>query len=390
MEPLVEVHTEAEMTIALSCGAKVIGVNNRNLHTFQLDLETTERAIQVAQRAGISWRPSQTGESKADVTIVALSGISSASDVGIFRSLGVSCCLIGETLMKSTDPQFTIKELLSEQDVGFSYDPVVKICGMTTPDDVTVALQAGADLIGLIFVPGASRCVTNVQAVAIVETVRRYGERLDSGRVTSLDDHIAALRSDRVSSKLWFERMARKLRSISKRKPLVVGVFQNQSPEDINRIVNTTGIDIVQLHGEEDVSVIDAVIVPCIKVLHISAAEDRAGQNRESVLSDLRVAAEGFSQKALALMLDTKSSSGSGGTGKVFDWSVAKDIDFPVLIAGGLDHSNVQRAISSIHIIGTDVSSGVEADPAKYPGKKNKEKMWLYVKNARNAKNTLK
>jgi anthranilate synthase/indole-3-glycerol phosphate synthase/phosphoribosylanthranilate isomerase len=73
MEPLVEVHTDREMEIALDCGAIAIGVNNRNLHTFQLDLDTTRRVLLVAEKKGKSWRGSQ-----ADICIAALSGISSS------------------------------------------------------------------------------------------------------------------------------------------------------------------------------------------------------------------------------------------------------------------------------------------------------------------------
>jgi indole-3-glycerol phosphate synthase len=103
MEPLVEVHTQQEMTIALDCGAKVIGVNNRNLHTFQLDLETTAKAISVAQARGVSWRPQ--GHGLPDIFIAALSGITSSDDVSLFRDLGVSCCLIGnlQTVLPSSE-----------------------------------------------------------------------------------------------------------------------------------------------------------------------------------------------------------------------------------------------------------------------------------------------
>lgn len=76
MEPLVEVHTDREMEIALDCGARVIGVNNRNLHSFQLDLKTTERILQVAQRKQKSWRIG--GSSEPDLLVAALSGITSA------------------------------------------------------------------------------------------------------------------------------------------------------------------------------------------------------------------------------------------------------------------------------------------------------------------------
>lgn len=71
-----EVHTDREMEIALDCGARVIGVNNRNLHSFQLDLKTTERILQVAQRRQKSWRIG--GSSEPDLLIAALSGITSS------------------------------------------------------------------------------------------------------------------------------------------------------------------------------------------------------------------------------------------------------------------------------------------------------------------------
>ncbi len=79
MEPLVEVHTDREMEIALDCDAKVIGVNNRNLHTFQLDLDTTGRIIKIAEKRGLEWRPNS--GKKQDVAIAALSGITSREDV---------------------------------------------------------------------------------------------------------------------------------------------------------------------------------------------------------------------------------------------------------------------------------------------------------------------
>ena len=116
MEPLVEVHTDREMEIALAAGAKVIGVNNRNLHTFKLDLDTTERAIGIAAKKGFSWQLTASGE-LPDIMIAALSGITSSDDVALFRKAGVSCVLVGETLMKSSDP----KQVTPSQ----CYDPLL-------------------------------------------------------------------------------------------------------------------------------------------------------------------------------------------------------------------------------------------------------------------------
>ena len=104
-----EAHTEREVSIALDCGATLIGVNNRNLHTFQLDLETTANAIQVIHKRGLTWNfPGSTGsgagtgagtdggaEAYPDVTVLSLSGVSSKQDVSYFRNLGVSGVLVG-------------------------------------------------------------------------------------------------------------------------------------------------------------------------------------------------------------------------------------------------------------------------------------------------------
>ncbi|CAN0438787.1 unnamed protein product [Discosporangium mesarthrocarpum] len=76
MEPLVEVHTDEEMVLALEANAKVVGVNNRNLHTFELDLSTTERVAAVAASLGVLWQ----GDER-DVVLCALSGISAPGDV---------------------------------------------------------------------------------------------------------------------------------------------------------------------------------------------------------------------------------------------------------------------------------------------------------------------
>ena len=153
MEPLVEVHTDREMEIALQAGAKVIGVNNRNLHTFKLDLDTTERAIGIAKSKGFTWQltPEKT---HPDIMIAALSGITSSDDVSLFRKAGVSCVLVGETLMKSSNPKQTIAELLGEvpAEGDASKRVLVKTCGVTSASDAEAALQAGASFIGTYYI----------------------------------------------------------------------------------------------------------------------------------------------------------------------------------------------------------------------------------------------
>ena len=160
------------MEIALACGAKVIGVNNRNLHTFKLDLDTTERAISIAQKKGVSWRltdsPQGPGQPHmSDIMIAALSGITSNDDVMQFRRAGVSCVLVGETLMKSADPRRTIAELLA--DGGSESDSkrvLVKTCGMTSVQDAELALQVSGVGCGL-WVVGDGLCVACSPSLAI-------------------------------------------------------------------------------------------------------------------------------------------------------------------------------------------------------------------------------
>ncbi|KAF8154703.1 indole-3-glycerol phosphate synthase, partial [Crassisporium funariophilum] len=99
MEPLVEVNTAEEMTRALSLGAKVIGVNNRDLHSFQVDMGTTSRLTTMVD--------------SEDVILCALSGISTPSSVQTYFSEGVRAVLVGEALMRAPNTSAFIRELLS-------------------------------------------------------------------------------------------------------------------------------------------------------------------------------------------------------------------------------------------------------------------------------------
>jgi anthranilate synthase / indole-3-glycerol phosphate synthase len=98
MEPLVEVNNATEMTRALDLGAKVIGVNNRNLHDFNVDMGTTSRLVDMVK--------------ERDVTLCALSGISGPQDVKVYKAQAVNAVLVGEALMKAADTATFIRELL--------------------------------------------------------------------------------------------------------------------------------------------------------------------------------------------------------------------------------------------------------------------------------------
>ena len=102
MEPLVEVNNAREMARALEIGAKVVGVNNRNLHDFSVDMCTTSGLVDMVR--------------EKDVLLCALSGIKGPEDVRVYKEQGVNAVLVGESLMRASDTKRFIKELLAWPD----------------------------------------------------------------------------------------------------------------------------------------------------------------------------------------------------------------------------------------------------------------------------------
>lgn len=387
MEPLVEVHADNELDVALKAGAKVIGVNNRNLHTFQMDLATTDRTAEELRKRGFNFEHGPNSE----YALCALSGMSSANDVDRYRQKGVGMCLIGESLMRAADVGASIKSLclnpkdydqfLAESTRCSAYTggtKIVKVCGITNPDDALVACKHGANLIGVIFVPKSKRYVTSEQAKSVVDAVRAFGERNNR-----LDFPPSVFRTDSISPLQSLILKSRALEEIARR-PLVVGVFQNQSHEFIREMVDTCGLDMIQLHGKEGMEAanIEKCTVPAIRVVDIETNPDGSGSAPDAVeklLNDI-------STDPLAILLDTsiKGSNDGGGTGVTFDWSIAEKLQnngLPVIVAGGLTPENIKDAVGTVRPWGVDVSSGVEA----FPGKKDVDAVEKFVKGAREA-----
>ncbi|KAI0787878.1 indole-3-glycerol phosphate synthase [Fomes fomentarius] len=102
MEPLVEVNNAKEMARALEVGAKVVGVNNRNLHDFSVDMGTTSGLVDMVR--------------EKDVVLCALSGIQGPEDVKVYKEQGVNAVLVGESLMRASDTTAFIKQLLAWPD----------------------------------------------------------------------------------------------------------------------------------------------------------------------------------------------------------------------------------------------------------------------------------
>ena len=342
MEPLVEVNNPEEMKIAVDLGSEVIGVNNRDLTSFEVDLGTTSRLMDLVP----------------DSTIVcALSGISGPQDVSAYSKDGVKAILVGEALMRADNTADFVSKLLggpNEKINALKTEKLgVKICGTRTAEAARVAIEAGADFIGIILVEGRKRLVSNEVALEISKTVKQTArpsperQELDEPAIVDYFDH---------SYKTLHPRS----------RALLVGVFANQPLSYIIAQQRLLGLDIVQLHGSEPIEWASLIPVPVIRKF----APGESGLTRRAY-------------HALPLL-----DSGSGGSGTKLDLSATQkslesDNGLRVILAGGLDADNVADTIRELgeeghKVVAVDVSSGVESD-----GSQDLEKIKAFVKAAK-------
>jgi len=187
----------------------------------------------------------------------------------------------------------------------------VKICGITNLEDARFVSGAMADYIGFIFFPDSQRYIEPAKAGAIVN---------------------------------WLEG------------PKKVGVFVNQSLDDVQTIATQTGLDLVQLHGLESVEYCELIDKPVIKAFHIG--EDTTPQKLRDRIGPYLDAVD-------YLLFDTKLPGKWGGTGKPFDWEVLDEIGDikPWFLSGGLNGENIHDAIRQTSPYAVDLSSGLEESP---------------------------
>lgn len=345
MEPLVEVNNVEEMQIAVNLGSKVIGVNNRNLTNFEVDLETTSRLMSIVPKC---------------TTVCALSGISGPKDVEPYLKNGVGAVLVGEALMRASDTAQFVTELLSGKEKTTQTvqprQPFVKICGTRSAGAALVAIQAGADAIGMILVTGRKRCVSQETALAISEVVH------NTVRPHSTEVLISTATPSVATN--YFDHAAKSLTNPTR--GLLVGVFQNQPLDYILEQQRLLDLDVVQLHGSEPIEWATLIPVPVIK----SFKPHEPGWGRRG-------------HHALPLL-----DSGAGGSGMQLDLSevkaaLKKDDGVRVLFAGGLDDKNVAAVLEKLgefrsQVFGVDVSSGVETN-----GEQDLEKIKSFVSSAK-------
>jgi len=203
----------------------------------------------------------------------------------------------------------------------------LKVCGLRDVENALVVADEGADFLAFNFVPGARRRLSVEEAVSIIGEYRR---RRGSGG------------------------------------PRLVGVFADQPVDEVNRVVDLCGLDLAQLCGDEAPDHWRSISVPIIKQVKV-----RDDLPREKAVADTTRRVSHVLSKGHIVLLDRYEAGAHGGTGRSFDWGIAREVsrchDF--LMAGGLTPDNVGRAIGEASPWGVDVSSGVETDGVKDPVK---------------------
>jgi phosphoribosylanthranilate isomerase len=195
----------------------------------------------------------------------------------------------------------------------------IKVCGITTREDAIAAVQAGANALGFNFYLGSPRYIT-------LEAARR----------------IAAEIPDTV---------------------LKVGIFVNEERLKVQQAVEEVGLHVAQLHGDEDPMDVLDYEVQVWKAFRVT-------QDFDPIRLDFF--------KAKAYVLDGPAGAVFGGSGEAFDWHAARDIKKPLVIAGGLDASNVGAVIRELHPAGVDACSRLEISP----GRKDRQRVHDYVQAA--------
>ena len=316
LSSLVEAHDEQEVQMAIDCGARIIGVNNRNLKDFTVDVQNSVRLRNLVQD---------------DVIFVSESGLETPEDIQVLRDNNIGVALMGETFMRSPNKVEKLAYLYGPT----YYTPKVKMCGISKVETIPAVVEAKPDYMGLVFAP-SKRQVTVDQAKILVEELHRgYAKKYDSDTEHDKNGTIKT-----------------------------VGVFVNETVENLVTIANEANLDAVQLHGDEDEAFIQSLKertnVEVWKAVQIRSAAD---------------AETWIDSSADMLLFDAYHKDERGGTGEVFDWSCLDEFERPFMLAGGIDSTNVARAIRTVRSYGIDISSGIETD-----GVKDNEKITAFTK----------
>lgn len=333
MTPVVEVQNEEEMNFAAELGSKVILINNRDLQTLEIDLGTTSRLAALAP---------------PDAIVIAASGVDGKDDLLSLRPYA-SNFLIGSAFMKASDPEakfleffqadriFHLENFLgphferlkgsevcsaAERDSLIERSPFVKICGICNVEDAELATNSGADLLGFIF----------------AESPRKVEIELAGSIISRLRDN-------------------------GPRTARMVGVFRNQSTEEILAISEKLNLDAIQLHGAESPMQIAEIMRKCRQVRQplIIKALELDPQNQ----SLFNCSAYAYSNLVNLFLFDRPKhlSSDNDWLNRILAVSYEQLQSWrPFLFAGGVNENNIQQVLS-LHPAGVDLASGVESNP---------------------------
>jgi phosphoribosylanthranilate isomerase len=194
----------------------------------------------------------------------------------------------------------------------------IKICGITNFEDALMVTMLGADSIGFVFAP-SKRKVNPELARSIIKHIPSF--------IT------------------------------------MVGVFMDNDFDEVDKIADFVPFDVIQLHGNEPPDYCSRLKKRVIKRILVSDSD-----TRETLIEKIKMYSN------VTYLLDPGT-----GSGRVFDWTRARDVDVPVIIAGGLTPDNVKGVVKLLNPYGVDVASGVESAP----GKKHREKVEKFIKEVR-------
>lgn len=310
LSSLVEVHDEHEVQMAIDCGARIIGVNNRNLKDFTVDVQNSVRLRNLVQD---------------DVIFVSESGLETPEDIQVLRDNNIGVALMGETFMRSPNKVEKLAYLYGST----YYTPKVKMCGISKIETIPAVIEANPDYMGLVFAP-SKRQVTVDQAKTLVEELhKQYVNRYNRDAEQYSNDVVQEFIK-------------------------TVGIFVNETLDNLVTIATEVNLDAVQLHGDEDEAFIQSLKertnVEVWKAVQIRSAAD---------------AEAWIDSSADMLLFDAYHKDERGGTGEVFDWSCLDEFERPFMLAGGIDSTNVARAIRTVRPYGIDISSGIETEGVK-------------------------
>lgn len=345
LSALVEAHDADEIDRALAAGVRIIGVNNRNLATFEVD---TTNSLRLRERA-------------KDVLFVSESGIKAREDVAQLERIGVDAVLIGETLMRSTNKAKTLSILRGDcpsdsADNSANDAETFAILRDAVASDTTSDTAREAK-------PNTAASSANTQTTcsdffrnASPTTERTY---IKTCGMTRLED-IAAVNEAHPDMCGFIIDFPKSTRSVSAEQQIElasrldpticsVGVFVDAPINQIVALAHIGSIQAIQLHGNEDEDYIahlrEQCALPIIKAFQIKNANDLA--KAETSSADM-------------VLLDSGQ-----GSGKSFDWSLLKTFARPYLLAGGLYPQTIPEALNNLNPWGVDLSSGLETNGLK-------------------------